>query len=229
MSRTAASSRCFDHICAEILARPVCCSTVTPGKLATFCRRPVRRLNSVDFPEFGGPTRATVCREFGLGGGTRGAIEQLSQSLIDLSFQKQVQRGFPTEGDFRTVDSKDTGIATWRRLRRSDGSPGQEAQFHQPLGNGFGQIDAIKDALFAFPQFGQFFRKALVAGKRQLLLETELHEHYQYDPRKTPCQDHRNPLLLRVWRDSAAPGGGQCQLATQCTWKTRHSELAGAW
>src|SRR5581483_7396028 len=36
------------------------CSTVTPGKLATFCRRPVNRLNSVDLPEFGGPTMATM-------------------------------------------------------------------------------------------------------------------------------------------------------------------------
>src|SRR5580704_4925326 len=37
------------------------CSTVTPGKFATFCRSPVRRLNSVDFPEFGGPMIATTC------------------------------------------------------------------------------------------------------------------------------------------------------------------------
>ena len=39
---------------------PVRCSTVTPGKLATFWRMPVRRLKRVDFPEFGGPTIATV-------------------------------------------------------------------------------------------------------------------------------------------------------------------------
>ena len=37
------------------------CSTVTPGKFATFCRNPVRRLNSVDLPELGGPTIATTC------------------------------------------------------------------------------------------------------------------------------------------------------------------------
>ena len=41
-------------------AIPVCCSTVTPGKLATFWRSPVRRLKSVVLPELGGPTSATV-------------------------------------------------------------------------------------------------------------------------------------------------------------------------
>src|SRR5579884_1126959 len=41
-------------------ARPIRCSTVTPGKLATFCRRPVKRLKRVDLPEFGGPTIATT-------------------------------------------------------------------------------------------------------------------------------------------------------------------------
>src|SRR6266545_1123841 len=40
------------------LATPVRCSTVTPGKFATFCRRPVSRLKRVDLPEFGGPTMA---------------------------------------------------------------------------------------------------------------------------------------------------------------------------
>src|ERR1039457_1164073 len=44
-----------------VFARPTWVSTVTPGKLATFCRRPVRRLKSVDLPEFGGPTSATTC------------------------------------------------------------------------------------------------------------------------------------------------------------------------
>src|ERR1035437_10707596 len=40
-------------------AIPVCCSTVTPGKLATFWRSPVRRLKRVVLPELGGPTSAT--------------------------------------------------------------------------------------------------------------------------------------------------------------------------
>src|ERR1700675_1898657 len=60
------------------------CSTVTPGKFATFWRRPVSRLNSVDLPEFGGPTIATICRRVGIaGGGGRVATEQPWQSLIN--------------------------------------------------------------------------------------------------------------------------------------------------
>ena len=44
------------------LTRPECCSTVTPGKLATFWRSPVSRLKSVDLPELGGPMIAiTAC------------------------------------------------------------------------------------------------------------------------------------------------------------------------
>ncbi len=35
-------------------------STVTPGKLAVFCRKPVSRLNTVLLPEFGLPTSAIV-------------------------------------------------------------------------------------------------------------------------------------------------------------------------
>ena len=42
------------------LTFPVRCSTVTPGKLATFWRRPVSRLKRVDLPELGGPMIATT-------------------------------------------------------------------------------------------------------------------------------------------------------------------------
>src|SRR5579875_980886 len=51
------------------------CSTVTPGKLATFWRRPVRRLNRVDLPELGGPTMATIMGRSPAGAG--GAREGL--------------------------------------------------------------------------------------------------------------------------------------------------------
>src|SRR5580704_10121275 len=65
------------------------CSTVTPGKFATFCRSPVRRLNSVDFPEFGGPMIATTCgRTAGRAGGgavATGQSVQLWQSLMARS------------------------------------------------------------------------------------------------------------------------------------------------
>src|SRR5438105_9608591 len=63
------------------------CSTVTPGKFATFCRRPVMRLNSVDLPELGGPIIATTCARvvvfFDFGGAVATAHPpQLWQSLM---------------------------------------------------------------------------------------------------------------------------------------------------
>src|SRR5207302_11308555 len=69
-----------------VLARPTRCSTVTPGKFATFWRRPVRRLNRVDFPEFGGPMMATTWERVdleSLGGAVATAqLPQLWQSLM---------------------------------------------------------------------------------------------------------------------------------------------------
>jgi hypothetical protein len=60
--------------------------TVTPGKFATFWRRPVRRLKSVDFPEFGGPTIATVrVSAAGGPGASRTRTELAWQSLIGAS------------------------------------------------------------------------------------------------------------------------------------------------
>src|SRR5277367_528856 len=50
-------------------ALPTRCSTVTPGKFATFWRRPVRRLKRVDLPEFGGPISATAPLFFPTRGG----------------------------------------------------------------------------------------------------------------------------------------------------------------
>src|SRR5712692_7496788 len=60
------------------------CSTVTPGKFATFCRNPVRRLNNVDLPEFGGPTMATTCFfvSASAGGGLMVITGPLWQSLM---------------------------------------------------------------------------------------------------------------------------------------------------
>ena len=66
---------------------PVCCSTVTPGKLATFWRKPVRRLKSVVLPELGGPMTATVLTA-ALGSGATAAgpqPAQLSHSLMPSS------------------------------------------------------------------------------------------------------------------------------------------------
>src|SRR6266851_5469519 len=60
------------------------CSTVTPGKLATFWRIPVSRLNSVDLPELGGPIMATTAgaAPFDGGGSTDTAGPHPWQSLM---------------------------------------------------------------------------------------------------------------------------------------------------
>src|ERR1044071_5933189 len=83
------------------VAIPVCCSTVTPGKLATFWRSPVRRLNSVVLPEFGGPITATVFTAAeGLENSRAAAGPQLwqfAQSLI-VSFASRQHRAGRTDG-----------------------------------------------------------------------------------------------------------------------------------
>src|SRR3954447_24107726 len=57
-------------------AIPVCCSTVTPGKFATFWWSPVSLLNRVVLPQLGGPTKATVLGLLGDGSGGRTAALQ---------------------------------------------------------------------------------------------------------------------------------------------------------
>src|SRR5580704_9179324 len=73
-----------------VRARPMRCSTVTPGKFATFWRSPVRRLNKVDFPEFGGPMMATTCERVALasfgGSAATAQLPQLWQSLMASEF-----------------------------------------------------------------------------------------------------------------------------------------------
>src|SRR5262245_26700754 len=68
------------------LTRPERCSTVTPGKLATFWWRPVSRLKSVDFPELGGPTTAMTAGAGPLIGNVAVAVLPHSwQSLMGTS------------------------------------------------------------------------------------------------------------------------------------------------
>src|ERR1700693_3267024 len=77
-----------------VRARPIRCSTVTPGKFATFWRRPGRRLNKVDFPEFGGPMMATTCERVALeslgGGAATAQFPQLWQSLMASDFSQRL-------------------------------------------------------------------------------------------------------------------------------------------
>ena len=92
------------------------CSTVTPGKLATFWRRPVRRLNSVDLPEFGGPMMATTCVRAPFAWTRRvrnrasGATVAIAHSVrfLESDFRRwmakdQVRCGFPPQCDFRAI------------------------------------------------------------------------------------------------------------------------------
>jgi hypothetical protein len=100
------------------------CSTVTPGKFATFCRRPVSRLNSVDLPELGGPTTATTCRRVGMLGGGKIAAGHPWQSPI--LFQDEPHSGFAAQRDFRSIDAKHARIAARRRMTAHDGMARQE-------------------------------------------------------------------------------------------------------
>src|SRR6476646_6133881 len=98
------------------LTLPMRCSTVTPGKFATFWRRPVRRLKSVDLPELGGPTIATMCRRgYMAGGGGRVATEQPWQSLIKSLHcngpQNQPPRRIAPQGNLGTIDAEHARIA----------------------------------------------------------------------------------------------------------------------
>ena len=76
-------------------AMPVCCSTVTPGKLATFWRSPVSRLKRVVLPELGGPTTATVRTAAGRGSSATAALPQPWQSLHSLSMSSADGLAFP--------------------------------------------------------------------------------------------------------------------------------------
>src|SRR5271165_5338014 len=155
------------------LARPIRCSTVTPGKLATFCRNPVSRLNKVDFPEFGGPTMATICRRAWICGSVIVAAGQPWQSPISIpSTKNQPHGGFAAQGHFGAVDAKHPGIAAGCGMRRCDRVPGQKAQFHQSPGVIFRKVEPVENTGFSA------FQVAYVSGRavvwRSLLLETHL-------------------------------------------------------
>src|ERR1700722_12446782 len=93
------------------------CSTVTPGKFATFWRSPVSRLNSVDLPELGGPTMATTCCLPEVTGGGRVATAGPWQSSIRRSLsQDQVYGGFTAQRHFRAIHAKHARIAARRRM-----------------------------------------------------------------------------------------------------------------
>ena len=160
------------------------CSTVTPGKFATFWRRPVSRLNRVDLPELGGPTIATMCRRVGIaGGGGRVATGQSWQSLIkslhpkyftDADRRISSPRGLAPQSDFRPVYAKHSRIATGRGMARRDRVAGEKAKFHQSPGVVLRQIQPIQDSRLPMLQFHE------VSGVRVVfcvstLLDSGLH------------------------------------------------------
>jgi hypothetical protein len=58
-------------------------------------------------------------------------------------------------------------------MRRGNDMPGQEAQFHQPAGIFFWQINVIEDRRLAFAQQGKvpFNRRGLSGSARTLLVD----------------------------------------------------------
>src|SRR5579871_2590469 len=128
------------------------CSTVTPGKFATFCRKPVSRLNSVDLPEFGGPTIATTCCLPEVSGGGKVATEGPWQSSICVLSQNQVYGSLAAQGDFGSVHAKHPRVAARRGMRARHTVARQKTQFHQTLRVVFRHIDALENARLALLQ-----------------------------------------------------------------------------
>ncbi len=147
-------------------AIPVCCSTVTPGKLATFWRSPVRRLKRVVLPELGGPTSATVRTAAGRGEFHYGrvaatvAAAAIAHGILGvrglrlgaIATDFQTARGVAAQRDFRTIHLEDARIAAGGAESRGDAGAGNETQFHQAAGIFGGQIDAVEDGGVAFSQ-----------------------------------------------------------------------------
>src|SRR6185369_15494125 len=153
------------------------CSTVTPGKFATFCRNPVSRLNSVDLPEFGGPTIATICCLPEVSGGGKVATEGPWQSSMVWLSQNQVYGGFPAQGDLRPVHAKHPRVAARRRMRPRDAMSRQKPQLHQALRVYVRHIDAFQNPRLALLQ-----RRQIARPRRSSLIETHLHCQFIMTP-----------------------------------------------
>jgi len=104
--------------------RPRRCSTVTPGKLATFWWRPVRRLKRVDLPEFGGPISTTVrsspCRGGAVGGTKGGGVQQLL-----IAQPRAAREGLPPPGMSRSSAGlmRMASAVSWRRAISMPSTP----------------------------------------------------------------------------------------------------------
>ena len=135
------------------------------GKLATFWRRPVRRLNRVVLPELGGPITATALsvgcarREFNTGGAAAVAIAATAHRLLAarLSIWRDLQtpRGFAPQRDFRTIHLEHPRIAARGAESRRDPRARQKTQLHQAAGIVARQIDPVQDRRIAPAQVHQ--------------------------------------------------------------------------
>ena len=160
---------------------PMRCSTVTPGKFATFWRRPVSRLNRVDLPELGGPTIATMCRRVGIaGGGGRvrdGATVAIAHNLYNIPLrripwpQDQFAGGLAPQRDLRPIHAENPRIAARSGMARRDRMTGQKSQLHQPPRVILRQVQAIQNARFPMLQFHEIggFRVRLCFACRAFL------------------------------------------------------------
>src|SRR5581483_3420677 len=163
-------------------AMPVCCSTVTPGKLASFCRIPVSRLNNVVLPEFGGPTSATALGSVADGGKSSTGVgphdRQSPHWLIWLLPLRlpgwadfEPLGSLTAEGDFRSVHLEHTRVAAGGALACADGGARKKSEFHQAARVIARQIDLLQHSRIASAKVnqrrGEDFRLAVV--------DTQLH------------------------------------------------------
>src|SRR5210317_1792076 len=91
---------------------PVPTSTVIPGKLATFCCKPVSRLNSMLLPELGLPINMTLFL----------AIDQPDQHMGGHLI---------VQGEDGVADAVDLWRTKGQGLHTGNGFTGVKAEFHQ--------------------------------------------------------------------------------------------------
>ena len=73
--------------------------------------------------------------------------------IVSRRAQKDAGSGIPAEGDFRTIYTKDPGIASGGTQRAGYLRTGQKPKFHKALCDIGREIDLIEDAVFALLEF----------------------------------------------------------------------------
>ena len=180
---------------------PVCCSTVTPGKLATFWRSPVRRLKRVVFPEFGGPMSATALGAVLDRGSSMTAAEPHElQSLHPLTGSSgrrapdlQSSRSLAAQRNFGPIHLKNSRVAA--RSRSAGGNRGsrEESQLHQAPRVLTRKIDAVQHRTIAPLEIHQ--RGGEAVGRDAI--DTQLHLGFSMP--KSEILVKRLPALLLIF------------------------------